>query len=316
MKELFKNCLEVFEEDGWLVPTRFTERQRELYGKDSGKDIRAKSPSSVMLSFRSDATELSFDYRIGGRARSWAVVDVVVNGCLYSSQQLTADSGRVTLALSGDASAETHVYLPHLVVFALKDIRANGELTPAENKKKYWISMGDSITQGMVATHPSCSYPSLLAEYFDVDLLNTGVGGIRFNPAELDNTDRKPDLVTVALGCNDWTTAEPDQLAKSTDEYLGKLTSFYGGSAIYGILPIWRSDAEDADKAISFEQCREIIRNAYAKYPVIKLIDGYKILPHSTEYYGDPSERQIHPNDKGFMYMALSLARELKDVLG
>ena len=71
-----------------------------------------------------------------------------------------------------------------------------------------WLALGDSITQGMVAIRPSGIYPSLISERFGLGLINAGVGGIRFDSDEIDYIGFEPDIITVALGCNDWGISE------------------------------------------------------------------------------------------------------------
>ena len=62
MKDLFKNCLSVSEDDGWFTPLRFTDNQLSAYGVTDALRIRGAAPSSVCLAFRSKAKKLPFEY--------------------------------------------------------------------------------------------------------------------------------------------------------------------------------------------------------------------------------------------------------------
>ena len=210
--------------------------------------------------------------------------------------------------LSGDELAETHIYLPHLVCFEIRNITSDAELIATEPKKKSWLALGDSITQGMVAVRPSGAYPSLISERYGLELISAGVGGIRFDPEELDYVGFEPDIITVALGCNDWGIPKEELKAK-VSAYLDRLSSLYKQRNIYLILPIWRSDREEIKADMTFDEHREIIREVALSYPFIKIIDGYDLVPHIKDYFGDPSEGKIHPNDEGFLRYAFALTK-------
>ena len=314
MKELFKNCIDVIEEDGWLLPVRFTQKQFLTYNTDAFS-TRAHSPSSVCLAFKTAAKRISFKYKIGTKARAWALVDLKCDGVLIESVSLLEDTGRVEFLLSGDATREYRIYLPHLVVFYLCGIESDAPLIPVCNRKKFWLALGDSITQGMDAKHPSFSYPSIVADWFSFDVLNLGVGGACFNAQNLDEAPKNPDIVTVALGTNDWGISR-DTLISNVTEYMDKVVNLYTPAHLYVILPIWRSDANNRDaNGMNFDDQRETILGAVSKYPNVKLIDGYGILPRLAELYGEVGDRRkVHPTDEGFAHMALGIIKTfLKD---
>jgi len=236
------------------------------------------------------------------------VIDVVCNGVLKESIALTEESGTLEIGLSGDGDAITHIYLPHLVCFEIRDITSDAPLIPTGPEKKSWLALGDSITQGMVAVRPSGSYTSLLSEQFGLKLINAGVGGIRFDSEELDYIGFEPDIITVALGCNDW-GIDKEELYSNVSDYLDRLLSLYSCRNIHLILPIWRSDSADRIAGMTFAEHREVIRRAVLKYPFVNIIDGYDLVPHKEEFFGDPSEQKVHPNEEGFLSYALGLAR-------
>ena len=310
MKELFKNCLRVEERDGWLVPLRFTEHQMQVYTSNEARLIRSNAPSSVILSFKSAAKKISFRYRITGKARDWASVDVVCDGVLKESINLVDDSGFLEIELSGDVNVGTHIYLPHLVCFELRDITSDATLIPTENKRKSWLALGDSITQGMVAKRASGAYPSLISERFDLGVINAGVGGIRFEVTELDYIGFEPDIITVALGCNDWGIPKK-QLELNVSNYIERLISIYKCRNIHLILPTWRSDFEEQNAEMTFAEHREVIREVAARYSFINIIDGYNLVPHLEDYFGDPSDLNVHPNDEGFLRYAFALTKHV-----
>lgn len=308
MKNLFKNCIDVIDVDGWLLPVRFTEKQFLTYNTDAFS-TRAHSPSSVCLAFKTEAKSISFDYKIGTKARQWAFVDLKCDGVLIESVTLTEDIGRVEFSLSGDTNHEYRIYIPHLVVFHLRGIESDAPLMPVCDREKFWLALGDSITQGMDARHPSFSYPSIVADWFGFDVLNLGVGGAVFNAENLDAAPKAPYIVTVALGTNDWGIPRESLIANVT-AYMDKLLSLYSPEHLYAILPIWRSDADKVNASgMDFDGQRAAILEVLSKYPDVKVIDGYDILPRLTTLYGEMGERKVHPSDEGFAHMALEIIK-------
>ena len=317
MKEFFKNCLFVDEIDGWYVPSRFTRSQLEYYGREDSTWKRSTATSSVILRFRTSATKLSLDYKIICKAREWALFDVLSDGVLYSSLSLTEDDGRVELSLPGDSEREISVYLPHLVNIQIKNITSDAPLIPVADRCLRYLALGDSITQGMVARHPFSAYPTLLSEAFDCELINAGVGGIEFNSEELDYIGYEPDLITVALGTNDWGAEDALGMKGRVCAYLDKLLSLYKCRRIYAITPTWRSDEERIrPNIITFAEHRAAIAEAIAQYHEIKLIDGYTLVPHDLSLFGDPANapRQVHPNEEGFLHYANNLIKTIKSI--
>lgn len=312
MDKLFRGCLSVRKEDGWYRPVRFTDRQIESYAIEPGLEIRCLSPAGCKLSFYSSATQLEFDYRIESRARDWAVFDVWKDNVLCDSISVSEDTGHVVIKLDGNPERHIEVYLPHLVRLLISNIVADAELIPADDKNKLWLCLGDSITQGMDSHYPSCSYPTLVGMQLDYDVLNMGVGGGMFDESNLDYIGREPEMITVALGCNDWgKVADADALRKNVAAYLKRLTTLYACRNVYGILPIWRSDEAMLRSGLTFAQARAIIQEEYEKYSFIKIIDGMKLVPKLTRYFADPGDIKVHPNEEGFLFYSINLARAL-----
>lgn len=312
MKELFKNCYSVEVDGEWYIPRRYTTNQRKEYSRSEYSLTRCDSPASVCLAFYSKAKSIKIEYEIGGKARDWAFFDVVTNGLLTFSKEVLQDKGVVELKLSGNEKDRTEIYLPHLVVVKIKTPIANEPLIPIKENKKFWLAIGDSITQGMVAKRPSFTYPVNVARVMGYELLNWGVGGDSFNAKQLDFVGREPDLITIALGCNDWDHFSLNEIQKNATDYVEKLCALYKCRNIYGILPIWRSDEKEVKKGTVFEDCRNVIKSVYQKYDFIKIIDGYNLVPHVKEFFGDPDELKVHPSDNGFLYYSLRLISELK----
>lgn len=313
MEALFHGALSIRRDGEWMQPLRFTEKQLESYTTTEALRIRSVSPAGVKIAFYSAAKTLSLSYKIQGRARAWAAFDLVQDGILKDSATVWDDAGQVTFSLSGDKTVKTEIYLPHLVEIFIKDSKTDSQLYPAKRKEKFWLCLGDSITQGMDAVHPSLTYPALAARLLDMDVLNTGVGGGVFQANNLEYIGRDPDMITIALGCNDWGQAKDKAaFAENIRAYLEKLTKLYTCKNVFGILPIWRSDAETIRSGMTFTEMRAVIRAEYEKYPFIRVLDGMDLVPPKPCFYGDAGELKAHPNAEGFFHYAHNLVKAIK----
>lgn len=312
MNTLFHGALTIRKKGEWMQPLRFTEKQLDSYAVTDALRIRSVSPAGIRLSFYTEAETISFQYKIEGRARDWAAFDLVQDGELKDTALVWDDAGLVMFRLTGDKTVKNEIYLPHLVEVFVKDIQADKPLLPVKEKEKHWLCLGDSITQGMDAVHPFFTYPALASGLLDLEVLNAGVGGGIFNAKNLDSIGFEPDLITVALGCNDWGSAkDKTEFEDNIRSYLYELTKIYACKYIYGILPIWRSDADTVRSGMSFDEMREIIRKEYEKYNFIKIIDGMELVPPKPCFYGDAGTLKAHPNAEGFYHYAKNLAERI-----
>lgn len=311
MKPLFKNCINVNQNDGWLKPLRFTDRQIEAYSTTDVMRVRVFSPSGVCLDFTSAAEHLSLDYRIPDKARSWASFDVYTDGVFEQTLELTdLESGSIRFTFIKQGQKRITVYLPHLVEIEFRNIQIDAPFEPTPEYTKHILCLGDSITQGMNALRPSSCYPVLLSRFWDCSLLNLGVGSDIFDPNHLDALPFEPDAIFIALGTNDW-GRETKDLIEGARLYLDKLTSLSSCKKIYALLPLWRADWKDTHPCGGFADLKRILTEIYADYPAVTVINGAKLVPNIPLYYGD---EWVHPNDEGFLHYALNIIKEVKTV--
>ncbi len=48
-----------------------------------------------------------------------------------------------------------------------------------------------------------------------------------------------------------------------------------------------------------------------SRYHFINVIDGYALVPHIKDFFGDPDERKLHPNNEGFLRYAFALTKHI-----
>jgi len=315
MREFFKNCLDVIEEDGWYLPVRLTEKQYQSYSRREPMWNRAYNDAGIAVAFRTTATKVEITYKITENARDYAHWDVVVDGVFVKSENHSQEKDTFVLDIPGNGERDVEIFLPHLARVWISDIKPNAAIKPLPAKEKFWLFLGDSITQGMASLYPSQSYPVLAARWMDCDFLNMGVCGGKFFAGDLDSDHRKADIITVAMGTNDWKQAGDEETFRATArEYIARLVEVYPTEPICAILPIWRSDVDGILSGMTFDKMHDILKEEYGKYPRIRIINGLELVPNLPEYFGD---RFAHPNEFGFVHYAMNLCRvsEIKEAL-
>lgn len=335
--EWFKNGLDVMStEHGWM-PVRFTDEQLRGYDVHEGIRIRSRCASGVMLDIVTDSDFIEIEYTAGEFARNWLYFDVYIDGIYISSngqepieqknglfrcslKSIPAyenayrfnASGKIIDGTSSEHKRRVIIYLPHLVVLFIRQIRFSewASIVPAPTVAGNLLCLGDSITQGMDARRPSSPYPVQLSRFLGMNLLNHGVGGHIFDASSLDpDLPYKPDLITVAYGTNDWMTHERlSELQQKCDEFLGKLSDLYPASQIVLLSPIWRQDADQAKPMGSFADMTRAIVEVAQGFPRISLIDGMSLVPPQPKFFGDG---RIHPNEEGFLFMTQGILKHI-----
>ncbi len=309
----------VTEKDGAFHFSRFTDRERAVYCFDSDFYSKTFSSSGISFDFYTDAGSFALKYRVSkASSRMSYFFDVFVNGCLFAHEGHSScgELSEGTLSVSLPAGMKNiSVYFPCLVKTEIITLSFDNvsKIAPVEKKLKI-ISYGDSITQGYDALYPSATYPNRLAAVMNAEVINKGIGGEIFNPALLAETPSvQPDLLTVAYGTNDWGRSNGStgkELRDNVERFCGKLTALYPATPVFAILPLWRKDCKRKTPAGEFKEARNIIRDIYLKYPAVRIIDGFSLVPHDVSFFSDGC---LHPNDRGFAEMSENLLAKIRE---
>ena len=231
IKKIVKGTVRIVEEDGKICFRRFTDEQLNMY-QEVNKDsfVKAFSTAGVRLEFVTDSKALALEaFVTGGSSRSYFNHDIYVNGAhLYSlGDDLDGVSGRAVTVRGeyelGDGEKTVKIYMPWSVCSKLVNLELDdgATLVPATRGIRM-TSYGDSITHGYDASSPELSYASILADSFNADSVNKGIGAEIFYPALAAlSGSRQTEIITVAYGTNDWSKG----LTK--EEYLSGCHDFY-----------------------------------------------------------------------------------------
>ena len=199
------------------------------------------------------------------------------------------------------------LYFPILEGALIKDFTVNGAVEPAIEQKQRLLCLGDSITHGCLAFHPSRTYVNLVAESLGVEVINQGVAGCTHMPLHLDGLEDipEPDLITIAYGTNDWNSLPTfEEIRQNIAMYYARVNAVFPGKPIKVITPIWRADMDESRPCGEFTGVRAIITEEASVWPNMTVIDGLDMTPHDSAYYEDS---YLHPNEQGFAFMAEKL---------
>lgn len=282
-----------FEEtkDGYLQAHQYSKEQVEYFkGAFDFWYERCTASNAKTLEFVTEATEISFDYKLIWLG-SQDSFEVTVDGQIYEIVYVKdiKEEGTITFTLP-EGSKEVAIYLPCDATAVIKNLEINAQAeAPKKGEKVLWL--GDSITQGYGPLRSAQTYVSVANRLLKYDIVNQGIGGYIYDKNSLMKMEGyTPDKIIVALGTNQYGT----ETMKDVEEYYERLMEVYGSDIpVLCISPLWRGDnMEGVPTLISFcEKVKDIAR----KYPNVQIVDGFTLVPHLPEYFLD----NLHPNGLG-----------------
>lgn len=310
-----RGCDDLCDLDGEIFFDRIGAAGRAYYDPNPAWYLRARCPAGVVIEMKTDASAVDIHLRMRGGARSYVTVDAVVENCLVSSvhsQQLQGDL-RGTLALPPcDHARLVQIYFPHSAAANLvsMDLVEANSVEPVEPARTL-LTLGDSITQGMDAVHPSQTYAAVAARQLGMGLQNYAIGGAVFARESFPRPPAtKPDLITIAYGTNDFTEGRSVQMARS---YLEQVRDFFPDTPIAVLIPLWRTDG-DVDgwcnpSGMSIPDYRNSLRSIAAELN-FQVIDHQWLLPAVASLYVDG----LHPGDVGHSILGVNLGNRLAKI--
>ena len=305
LQEIVHGAYAYKEIDGYVSFMRFNNKQLNYLEFKKFFHDRARFSSSVTLEFVTEAEHMKFSYKIF-EVGSYDSLDVYINDKPARIQLLKEfpAEGEMLFQL-GKGSKKVVVYLPIDMVFTIKDFCLDGEYHPIPKRQTKVLWLGDSITQGYGAMYTSYSYVNRVNRYLQYEIINQGIGGYYYDYKSLqDLPDFNPDKIIVALGINCHKNPDNKTMIK---EYYERLVSIYPNISILTITPLW-TGGENMDIQ-SLEDMTQFIKENAEKYPQMKVIDGFLLVPHLQEYFLNDV---VHPNTLGMITYADNLMNEIK----
>lgn len=306
LKKIYTGTYEFTEtEDGYLKACQYSKAQMDYFeGAFLMWYERCDASSAKTIELETNATKLSFDYKI-----TWVcsrdTIEVWEDNLATTIVKLDGleDEGKLTFELS-EGNKKVVVYLPSDATVVIKNFEIDGSYYNPVIKGSKVLWLGDSITQGYGPLRSAHTYVSVANRLLNYDILNQGIGGYIYDKKSLMKMEGyTPEKIIVSLGTNQYGT----ETMKDVEEYYETLTDIYKNIPILCITPIWRGDnLEGVPTLISF--CNKI-KDIVKKYDQITVVDGFKLVPHMSEYFLD----NLHPNQLGAEVYAINLVKAIEE---
>ncbi|MCR5806316.1 MAG: SGNH/GDSL hydrolase family protein [Oscillospiraceae bacterium] len=304
IKEIYFGAYSFAEEEGYLRAYQYTQAQMD-YFKAASEDFwypRTMASNSKTLEFTTSADKVSFDYKIvwvGSQDSFELMVDGVISQIAYVKD--IEEEGTLSFELP-DGKKSVVIYLPADAAVLIRNVDINGGYEPPVKKEKV-LWLGDSITQGFGPLRSAQTYVSVANRLLGYDILNLGIGGYVYDKNSLVPMEGyKPDKIIVALGTNQY----GDETMDAVEDYYKTLMAIYGDTPVLSITPLWRGDNPEGVPTLT-SYCEKIKKIA-AGYRNVKIVDGFKLVPHLPEYFLD----LLHPNCLGCEVYGRNLVEEIR----
>lgn len=318
--DLIHGAVDVGQHEGAVRFMRMTASMYDYFAQFGGQTCRARCTTGVRIAFRSDTQALRLAVRYGEPfwcERYW--LDLTVDGEVLGPIGLRdaptgAEWSDTVFTAQERRERDFVVWLPHLteaMVTALK-VDEGASVVPLPRRKK-WLFIGDSISQGFVATSPRGCHAALAAEAAGMDHCNTAVGGSVGNPVLADAAVAyEPDLITVAHGANERMYHMPaEEFAASVRDLAGHLRRVRPEARIVWVTPIHEHTGTHTRNKVGLllQEYGDIIRHEVAGIPDIETIDGYMLVPDERQWFFNYADS--HPSDAGHRLYAKNLVAAL-----
>jgi hypothetical protein len=234
--------------------------------------------------------------------------DVSVNGRFLPPIPIRKGLIPISLGKTSHESVLVKLYFPLCHPVLIKDLWSDGDLVPVMENKHRFLGIGDSILQGFMAQRPAFGLIPLLGERLGLQGINQGICAFQYDASILDGMEELGDFtcILVGLGTNDWNfSLDLQSLRDRVALFYSKLARLYPTTPIFVLTPIWRADIDEEKQCGTFLQLFDAIATEARKYPQMRVVEGLSVSPHDSAYYSDGF---LHPNAKGFAYVADRLA--------
>lgn len=306
LKNIYFGALSFREtEDGYLQAFQYNQKQMDYFEKAFDFWFeRCTATTAKTLEFHTHATKVSFDYKMIWKG-SEDSVEACVNGLITQIHYIKdmAQEGTLCFELP-EGEKDVVIYLCADATMLIRNFEISDTYQPAvKGEKVLWL--GDSITQGFGPLRSSCTYVSVANRLLNYDILNQGIGGYVYDKNALEPMgDYRPAKIIVAMGTNQYGT----ETMKDIEEYYVRLKEVYGDTPVLCVTPLWRGDGESPESVKILESFCEKVKAIAGKYSNVKIVDGFRLVPHLPEYFLD----NLHPNCLGAEVYGRNLVLEIE----
>ena len=208
------------------------------------------------------------------------------------------------------------IYLPERLKPVITGIDAiGGSIEPAPRHPR-WISYGDSIAAGQMASSPALGWAALVARRHELDVFNMGYPGAA--RGELATAEQIAALdaavISITHGTNCWNRIPFSEslMRENTIAFLALVRAGHPHTPIAVSSPPLRPEAEDTANAIgaTLGDLRRAMAEAAKAFDGVRFVDGASLI--TDEMLHD----HVHPNDAGHAALADALGPVIAEAAG
>ena len=310
-KSLFHGALRFDKREGYLIPYRFTEAQAASVSYSELFAERTLCAASITLELSTEATEVSFGYKLFTRTGVRSTFEVYTNGFLTHlvGDDTLADEGVLTFSF-GEGKKQIEIYLPNYSEVGVKALCANASYRAVSKRKTKVLFIGDSITQGGGSKRSAQTYVNVAKRALNWEIVNQGIGGYVFEKNLLSEIPFSPEKIVVSLGTNHHGYDEQESRRRIT-EFFEAFHEIYGDKKTLVILPVYCGNPNIENRTEKYRRIKAEILEIASRYPNVQFVSAYEMVPHLEDYY---MEDMIHPNALGMELYGQNLAKEIKRI--
>ncbi|MBE7464151.1 MAG: SGNH/GDSL hydrolase family protein [Planctomycetes bacterium] len=313
-----RGCVQTRETGGALQFLRFGDAALKYYAQREGWEVRSRCPAGVRLDFFTDADVVRVRADLLPGARKCGYFDLYAGG-IFTGTLGAADApdrleGELPCGPAGVRERRrVELWLPHARPTLLHEVALpdGASFEPAPVHGAEMLFLGDSITQGMDATHPSFGYAMTATRARGCGHFNYGIGGAVFDAESLPEAPlAEPQGIVVAYGTNDWSSGLSTERAR---DYLKRVSELWPRTPVAVLEPLWRTAADGSEgKPNKDGQTLAAYRLDLAR--VVAALEGMTyigwpdLLPPGPAFLVDG----VHPGDTGHVVYGQNLAAKMR----
>jgi len=287
--------------------------------------------AGIAFDFVSDTEYLKLKLHTLPTNVAYCYVDIYEDGVLVAHDGYTEKTpveGDVEIRAKFKAgNKRIQVYFPTYYECAIESLElSDGACFKCAGSQRKFVFYGDSITQGYTTPYPGNTYANIVCRHFNAQCLNQASGGAQFASDLIVETSVKADVVFVAYGINDWFHGK--DIEKDAVAAIEKIKKQHPTAKMIAITPVFcgftmvngekdyafygMPETREKGKSYDFGGLQKLLKEVYARYSDITVVDGMTLIPPETQYL---QHDLLHPNEAGFIEYGRNLCKQLENVL-
>jgi len=287
--------------------------------------------AGMSFDFVSDSAYLKLKLHTLPTNVAYCYVDIYEDGILVAhngySEGVPVEGDVEVQAQFKAGSKHIQVYFPTYYECAIDHFElSDGAFYHCLENQKSFVFYGDSITQGYTTPYPGNTYPNIVCRFFNARCLNQASGGASFSSDYFITTSVRADVVFIAFGFNDW--VYNNDVERGATNAVEKVRALHPTAKIIAITPVFcgytirngssnyaffgMPETRENGRQYSFYELQKRLRETYAQFPDVTVIDGMTLIPPETQYL---QHDLVHPNEAGYIMYGNNLCKQLEGII-